>query len=115
MNSPTTAKIQRAYNDAGKLRCRRDGFALAIAYDAPGDLARASLLAVFKDQISQFALRKSIHQIGRGFFAALIHSHIKRRIRGKAKPPVASVKLDRRDSKIREDPSRFVHSRFVQH
>jgi hypothetical protein len=105
VNSPTASKIQRAYNDAGKLPGSRDRFVLAIAYDSPGDLSRPTLLSIFKDQIGQFALGQLIHQIGRGVFAALIHSHIERRIRGEAKTPVASVKLDRRDSKIRENPS----------
>jgi len=105
VNSPTASKIQRAHHNVGKLLRSRDCFALAIAYDAPGDLSRASLLSIFKDHICEFALLKSIHKIGRGRFAALIHSHIERRISGEAKTPVASVKLNRRYSKIRENPS----------
>src|SRR6185369_3038285 len=105
MNSPTASKIQRSYNDVGKLLRSRDRFVLAIAYDASRNLACAPLLSKFKDQIGQLALRQLIHQNGRSLFAALIHSHIKRRIRGEAETPVASVKLDRRYSKIRENPS----------
>jgi len=115
MNSPTASKIQRAYDDVGKLPRRRDSLAIAIAYDAPRDLACASLLSEFKDKIGQFALPQLIHQVGRGIFAALIHSHIERRIRGETEPPVASVELDRRYSEIRENPSCLNQSRFVQH
>jgi hypothetical protein len=115
VNSPTASKIQRAYNDVGKLLRSRDRFVLTIAHDAPGDLSRPSLLSKFKDQICEFALWKSIHQIGRRFFAALIHSHIERRVGGEAKTPVTSVELNRRYAEIRENPSSLAYSRFGKH
>lgn len=115
MDAPPARNVERTHDYVCKLLCRGDRITIALPRDCASDLARASFLSVFKDQIRQLALSEFIHKLRRSDLAVLIHSHIERRIGRKTKSSFTSLELQRRYSEISQNPAHLGCSFAIQH
>jgi hypothetical protein len=99
---------------------------LSLLDDLAGDASAIALLTIFPEYIRKRDLTESIHQVGRGFAAGWIESHIERPIVPeaesstglfqlvRAEPEVCQDAIDGGDSEIRQDIGQLIEVRMNQ-
>ena len=87
---------------------------LAFGNQGPGDLARASLLAVSPDDIGQVPLVGRRDQVGGRLTGGLVEAHVERSIEPKSKATLGIIKLERRHSEIEQDAVDAINPQLIE-
>jgi len=76
----------------------------AVPDNVSGYLSAVTLFAINSDELPQFVFRESINNISRSQLLTVAKAHIQRAIMLKAKAALSSVKLNRGNAEVEENP-----------
>ena len=76
----------------------------AVPDNVSGYLSAVTLFAISSDELPQFVFRESINNISRSQLLTVAKAHIQRTIMLKAEAALSSVKLNRGNAEVEENP-----------
>ena len=104
----------RAANELRKLERRFNGFLFPLDNDPFRNSGGVALLAVFKENSSQFFIGVSIDDLVRGECSSRVHAHIERRVLLVGKAALCFVELRGGNAEVKEHPVHTVNVQLTQ-